>query len=101
MSESEETIMRWRVAIPESVVCRDFPEETVVLNLQTGMYHGLNATAARMLRRFTECATVGEAVRRLAEELDQPRPVIQADAAELCRALRERQLVSVELRELD
>ena len=38
-----------KVTRPQHVVYRSFPSETVVLNLQTGSYHGLNATAGRML----------------------------------------------------
>ena len=36
-------------SVPQHVVYRRFAAETVVLNLETGTYHGLNATGARML----------------------------------------------------
>jgi DNA-binding CsgD family transcriptional regulator len=38
-----------RVRVPQHVVHRAFPARTVVLNLETGKYHGLNPTAGRML----------------------------------------------------
>ncbi len=40
------------IRIPHHVVFRHFVNETVVLNLQTGKYHGLNRTAGRMLHEL-------------------------------------------------
>ena len=37
------------VSIAPHVVYRSFATETVILNLQTGRYHGLNKTGGRML----------------------------------------------------
>ena len=34
-----------KVRVPRHVVHRDFPAQTVILNLETGKYHGLNPTA--------------------------------------------------------
>lgn len=59
-----------RARVPEHVVHRDFQEETVVPNLETGQYHALNPTARRMLAALTEfdsialAATAGGGVRR-------------------------------------
>lgn len=82
-----------RVRVPDHVVYRDFGDETVVLNLDTGMYHGLNRTAAAMLSTIGESASVGAAVERLVEELGQPREVIEPDVLGLCRSLSERGLI--------
>ena len=82
-----------RLRVPEHVVYRDFGDETVVLNLDSGMYHGLNSTAATMLSAVGEAETVGAAVERLVAEFDQPREVIENDVLDLCRALAERGLI--------
>jgi coenzyme PQQ synthesis protein D (PqqD) len=82
-----------RVRIPEHVVYRDFPSETVILNLNSGMYHGLNPTAAKMLEVLQESDSVRAAVDALAAEFGQPREVIERDVLDLCRALDERGLV--------
>jgi hypothetical protein len=84
------------VAVPQHVVYRGFPTETVVLNLQTGKYHGLNATAGRMLEELERAACVTDAVDSLMQIYDQPREVIGRDACELCRALLERGLIEVD-----
>jgi Coenzyme PQQ synthesis protein D (PqqD) len=84
------------VAIPQHVVYRSFPTETVVLNLQTGKYHGLNATAGRMLEQLEQAACVADAVSTLEQVYDQPRAVLERDVCELCRSLLQRGLIEVD-----
>jgi hypothetical protein len=90
----DELILHGRVRVPEHVVYRDFADETVILNLESGMYHGLNATAAKILVKLETGVPVTEAVDSLAEEFGQPREVIERDVLSLCRALRERGLIA-------
>jgi hypothetical protein len=82
-----------RVSVPEHVVYRDFAEETVILNLESGMYHGLNRTAARMLEVLVDSDSVGAGVDALSRELHESREVIERDVLSLCRALDERGLI--------
>jgi hypothetical protein len=89
----DEQILDSRVRVPEHVVYRDFADETVVLNLESGMYHGLNATAARMLEAVAAGESVRAAVATLAAEFGQPPDVIQRDLLALCRTLAERGLI--------
>jgi hypothetical protein len=86
-------LLSGRVRVPEHVVYRQFAEETVILNLDSGMYHGLNATAAKMVTTLDSEASVGAAVDALVAEFDQPRDVIERDVLTLCRALSERGLI--------
>jgi Coenzyme PQQ synthesis protein D (PqqD) len=85
-----------RVRVAEHVVYRAFPTETVLLNLTSGTYHGLNATAGRMLECVQEGATLGEAAAVLAREYGQPPERVEADVRELCAALAVRGLVELE-----
>jgi Coenzyme PQQ synthesis protein D (PqqD) len=89
----DRTLLASRVRVPEHVVRREFPEEAVVLNLETGTYHGLNGTAARMLDGLEASGSAAEAVDDLAAQLGQPREVIERDVVSLCRALAERKLI--------
>jgi Coenzyme PQQ synthesis protein D (PqqD) len=84
---------RLTVRVPDHVVYRDFAEQTVVLNLQTGRYHGLNATAAAMLDALCEAPNVAAAAQRLAPEWDVAPDVLLADLMELCAGLESRGLV--------
>ena len=84
-----------RALLPEHVVHRVFAEETVVLNLKTGRYHGLNVTGGRMLEVLGSSPSVAEAARRLAEEYGQPVQGIEEDLAAFCAALVERELLEL------
>jgi len=85
-----------KVTVPQHVVYRSFPSETVVLNLQTGKYHGLNATAGRMLEELERAACVREAAVALAESYERAQVVVERDLCELCRALLERGLIEAD-----
>ena len=89
----DESILSSRVSVPEHVVYRDFAEETVILNLESGQYHGLNGTAARMLEVLRSRDSVGAAVDELTREFEQPADVIERDVIELCAALSDRGLI--------
>ena len=52
-----------RAWVPEHVVYRDFVTETVVLNLETGHYHGVNRTGGAILAALERAETVGAAAR--------------------------------------
>jgi hypothetical protein len=86
-------VLAARVRVPEHVVLRDFQDETVILNLESGMYHGLNPTAAKMLETLSSGVPVSEAVDRLAAEFGQPRETIERDVLGFCRTLSERGLI--------
>jgi hypothetical protein len=85
-----------KVRIPQHVVYRSFPTETVVLNLQTGKYHGLNATAGRMLEALEAADSVRDAAATLAATYEQPQQVIENDLCSLCASLLERGLIETD-----
>jgi hypothetical protein len=93
LTHDDDSILASQVRVPEHVVYRDFAGETVVLNLQSGMYHGLNETAGRMLDVIQSSASVAGAIDDLVTELGQPREVIARDVVTLCRALDDRGLI--------
>ena len=85
-----------RVRQPQHVVHREFPSETVVLNLETGAYHGLNPTGGRMLEELNRAASVAAAAARLATAYEQPVDVVERDVYAFCTGLIERGLLTVE-----
>lgn len=92
-SPSTSDLLAARVRLPQHVVCRSFVAETVVLNLQTGQYHGLNPTAGRMLETLQKTPTVGATVAVLAGEYGVEREQIERDLLALTRGLLERGLI--------
>jgi hypothetical protein len=86
----------FRARVPAHVVHRTFPEETVVLNLETGRYHGLNATAGKMLAALVQADSVSLASVALAAEFGVPPARIERDLIRLCAALEERGLIQLD-----
>jgi hypothetical protein len=90
---SDEELLDARARLPQHVVHRSFVSETVVLNLRTGKYHGLNPTAGKMLDALEAAPTVGDAVPLLAAEYGLGQEGIQSDLLALTRGLLERGLI--------
>jgi hypothetical protein len=90
---SDQELLNVRARIPQHVVHRSFVAETVVLNLNTGQYHGLNPTAGEMLKALDAAPTVGAAVPDLVGEYGLEQKQIQRDLLALIRGLIERGLI--------
>lgn len=85
------------VHVPKHVVYRSFEAETVLLNLETGQYHGLNRSGGRMLELLEETdGSVRQAIERLAAEYDEDAGEIEGGLASFCAALAERGLIQVD-----
>jgi hypothetical protein len=90
---SDQELLAARARLPQHVVHRSFVSETVVLNLRTGKYHGLNPTAGKMLEALEAAPTVGDAVPVLVGEYGLELEQIQSDLLALTRGLLERGLI--------
>jgi Coenzyme PQQ synthesis protein D (PqqD) len=84
-----------RVALPAHVVHRSFAAETVVLNLRTGKYHGLNRTAGEIIDGFEQGRTPREVAATIAQEYGRDVEGVQADVLELLSGLRQRGLIEI------
>ena len=83
------------VQVPAHVVFRAFAAETIVLNLQTGIYHGLNPTAGLMLETLQRHEVIADAAAVVAKHYGQELESVQADMLVLCSGLVERGLLAV------
>jgi hypothetical protein len=90
---SDQELLAMRIRLPQHVVHRSFVAETVVLNLRTGKYHGLNPTAGKMLEALDAAPTVADAVPELTNEYGVEREQIERDLLTLTRGLLERELI--------
>lgn len=93
---STASLLSLQTRLPQHVVYRVFPSETVVLNLQTGRYHGLNPTAGSMLEALEQARCVRDAAATVAERYDQPRAAVEQDMCELCSLLLARGLLELD-----
>jgi hypothetical protein len=92
---SDQDLLDARVRLPQHVVHRSFVAETVVLNLRTGKYHGLNPTAGKMLEALEAAPRVGATVPELAGEYGVESVKVEGDLLVLCQGLLERGLIEI------
>ena len=90
-----DSLLSSRLRLPDHVVHRSFVAETVILNLQTGQYHGLNPMGGHMLEVLGESPDVRAAAERVASEYDQDPAVVESDFVAFCSDLLDRGLVEV------
>ncbi len=92
----DRAILAGTARVPEHVVWREFEAETVLLNLQTGQYHGLNATATRMFELFSAGQSGEQVVATLASEHGWDPAPLRKDLLRLSSALAERGLIVID-----
>ena len=84
-----------QVVIPDHVVGRGFASETVLLNIRTGEYHGLDRVGGRFYEVIRDAPDLERASRTLMTEYDQPADRIEEDLAAFCDDLRNRGLIEI------
>lgn len=89
------SLLSARLRLPSHVVHRSFVVETVVLNLETGKYHGLNPIAGRMLDVLNEAPSVRDAALTIAQEYEEDQATVEADLLVFCRDLLDRKLMEI------
>lgn len=94
-ADHDDQILGSRGRLPQHVVFRDFVNETVMLNLETGQYHGVNPTGGRMLLALEKAATVAHAAQEVAAEFEIPVEQVEADISVFCRDLVKRGLIEL------
>jgi hypothetical protein len=97
MNAADDQLLSATAQVPEHVVYRAFEQETLLLNLDTGQYHGLNATGGRLIELLGPAGGVlREAIGLLAQEYDVAFDEIAPDLVAFCHALEERGLIAIE-----
>ena len=85
-----------RVTVPEAVMFRELEGESVLLNLDSEVYFGLDEVGTRIWHALSETGKVGEAVNRLLEEFEVDEETVRKDLAELLEELVENGLVTID-----
>lgn len=94
---SLETLLDARVRISPRVVLRAFEGETIVLDLDSGKYHSLNASGGRFLEVLSQAPTVRAGLAQLRDEFADAAPdVLRDDLHRFCVELAGMRLVQVE-----
>jgi hypothetical protein len=92
-----QTLLGAHARVPDHVVYRSFVRETVVLNLNTGRYHGINPTGGRILDLLAADGTLGAAAEQLADEYKRPLADVERDVYDFCKELHDRGLIEMRL----
>jgi Coenzyme PQQ synthesis protein D (PqqD) len=82
-----------RVRVPEHVVYREFPEQSVVLNLEKGHYHGLNRSGSVAFALLASGETLATVAQALSTRYRLSSAHAQRDVSRLCASLLERGLL--------
>ena len=85
-----------RAVVPRHVVFRVLVSETVLLNIDTGLYHGMDETGSRFFEVLRDSTDLEAAVDVLLKEFVAPRERIRADLLGYCSDLLERGLIELE-----
>src|SRR3981189_193525 len=72
-----------RVVVPQHVLVRFLDRESVLLNLETERYFGLDETGTRMWQVVTSAPSVDAAFRQLQDEYDAQPELLQSNLTEL------------------
>src|ERR1019366_9934865 len=81
------------VSVPEGVVSRELDGETVLLNLDTGIYFGLDAVGSDMWRAIQSSASLGDAVSLIEAQYDGDPAVLRDDLLRLVNQMLAKGLV--------
>ena len=81
--------------IPDDVIFRELDGEAVVLNLETGIYFGLDAVGTRIWRLLEERKPLGTVLDTLIEEYDAPPERLRNDLLAFVERLSGKGLLSL------
>lgn len=84
-----------RIRVPEQVVFRELENETVLLNLSTGFYFGLDDVGTRMWQALEKHGTVAGAAFELLDEFEVDGARLQQDLQSLTQELCDQGLLEV------
>jgi len=94
-AEVEMVTLADRVVVPQHVLVRFMDRESVLLNLETERYFGLDETGTRMWQVVTSAPNVEAALQQLMEEYDAQPEILRSNLTELLGRLVENGLLSL------
>jgi len=87
--------MTLRVRVNEDVLFQELQGEAVLLNLNSGVYFGLDSVGTRMWRLIVEKEQLAEVARSIVAEFDVSEEQCTADLLALVKTLENRGLVTI------
>ncbi|HYV82055.1 MAG TPA: PqqD family protein [Pyrinomonadaceae bacterium] len=85
-----------RVTVPDDVLISNLQDESVILNLDSERYYGLDDVGTRMLSILSTASSIEAAYELLREEYDVDDEVLRRDLLSLVEKLVNQGLVKIE-----
>src|SRR5512140_123415 len=85
-----------RVTVPEHVLVRVLDKESVLLNLETERYFGLDETGTRMWQLVTTAPSIDAAYRELQNEFDVAPDWLRFPVTELVGRLVDKKMLQIQ-----
>ena len=89
------TLLDSTVVIPDGVLYQPIGEEIVLLDLNEGIYYGLDPIGSRIWMFMVDKMTPRQILTRLAEEYEADEVTLEADLLDLVRQLEARKLLEL------
>jgi hypothetical protein len=83
------------ITIPTQVMARQVGDETVILDLASGTYYGLDAVGARIWQLLGEGKALAQVCETMLAEYDVTRDEFERDLDDLLKALADKGLIKV------
>ena len=84
-----------RIVIPEGVLVRKLQEESVLLNINTESYFGLDEVGTRMWTVLSEAESIAAGMERLLAEYDVDHEKLENDVDEFLTNLVDKKLIEL------
>ncbi len=84
-----------KVSIPPQVMARTVGDETVILDLASGTYFGLDPVGARIWELIGEGKTLAEICEQMLDEYEVTREELERDTLRLAGELAEQGLINI------
>ena len=85
-----------RVTVPDEILISNLQDESVILNVNSERYFGLDNVGTRMLSVLSNSPSIEAACEVLAQEYDVDRQMLQHDLLALVESLLQQGLITVE-----
>lgn len=80
-------------SVPKHVMARNVGDETVILDLESGMYFGLDSVGARIWQLLATGASLESISKTLLEQYEVAQEQLEADVLKLAQELLQRKLI--------
>jgi hypothetical protein len=84
-----------RIKLPGDILVTGLQAESVLLNLDSELYFGLNDVGTRMLTLLTSCDSIGAAYKSLLSEYDVDAEVLRHDLTSTIEELAKHRLIEI------